>query len=84
MIGREVWREGRSGMECLTSATGAERSITVAAFRAGSNDFSVNVLGVVGIDVAGAATAMGYFGSCHCGFDVCRRCSQMWKAKSPS
>lgn len=80
-VGDGYGREDRCGMECLTSATGAERSIAVAAFRACSDDFSVNVLGVVGVDVAGAATAVGYFGSCHCSWDGCRQRSQMWKVE---
>ena len=66
VMGRLFGEKQEYGMKCLTSATGAERSIAVAALSACSDDFSINILGVVGIYVAGAASAVGYFRSCHC------------------
>lgn len=66
-VGAGGKKRGRTRKECLTSATGAKRAIAVATRGACSDDFSVNVLGVVRVDVTGATTAVGYFGSCHCG-----------------
>ncbi len=45
-----------------TSATGAESSVSVATLGANADHLAVNILGVVGVDVAGAAAAVGYFG----------------------
>lgn len=55
----------------VTSAASAESSVSVAALGAHPNHLSVNVLGVVGVDVAGAATAVRNLGSRH--FAVLRR-----------
>jgi hypothetical protein len=51
-----------------TSATGAERAVAVAALGAHANHLSVDILRVVGVDVAGAAAAVRYFGSGHVNF----------------
>lgn len=58
----------------LTSATSAKGSITVAAFGTSSNNLSVNILGVVGRNVACAAAAVRNFGTRHCDFVVRIRC----------
>lgn len=56
-----------SGVRSHTSATGAERAVSVAALSANSDDFTIDVLGLVGVDVAGAATAVRNFRGSHCG-----------------
>jgi len=58
----------------LTSATSAKGSITVAAFGTSSNNLSVNILGVVGRNVACAAAAVRNFGTRHCDCVVRIRC----------
>lgn len=45
----------------LTSTTSAESSIAMAALGANTDDLSVDVLGVIGVDVAGATAAVGNF-----------------------
>lgn len=44
-----------------TSSTGAVCSIAVATLGTSSDDLTIDVLGIVDIDVAGAATAVGNF-----------------------
>jgi hypothetical protein len=39
----------------------------MAALSSYTNHFAVNIFGVVRVDVAGAATAVGDFGACHFG-----------------
>ena len=53
-----------------TSATGAESTVSVAAFGANSDDLAVDVLGVIGVDVAGAATTMRDFRSSHGEYEI--------------
>jgi hypothetical protein len=49
----------------LTSSSDAVGAVAVAALRAGPDDRAVDVLGLVGVDVASAAAAVGDFGSGH-------------------
>lgn len=52
---------------CVTSASGAVRAVTVGADIALTHDLAVDVLGVVGVDVACAAATVGYLvGRRHC------------------
>lgn len=65
-----LWNQGN----CLgsqenkwhTSATSAESSISVATNGAGTDDLSIDVLGVVGVDISGTATTVRNFGASHC------------------
>jgi hypothetical protein len=56
---------GGRGRDKLTSSSDAVGAVAVAALRAGPDDRAVDVLGLVGVDVAGAAAAVGDFGSGH-------------------
>lgn len=49
-----------------TSATSAESSISVATNGAGTDDLSIDVLGVIGVDVSGTATTVRNFWASHC------------------
>ena len=51
--------------DVLTSATGAESAVPVAAGDADPDNLAVHVLGLVGVDVAGTAAAVGNFGGSH-------------------
>lgn len=50
----------------LTSTSSAVGAVAVAALNASADDLAVDVLGVVLLDVAGAATAVGNLGTGHC------------------
>lgn len=49
-----------------TSATGAESSVSVATNGAGTDDLSIDVLGLVGVDISSTATTVRNFGARHC------------------
>ena len=57
-------RGGRN--QILASSTGAEGAVAVAALRALSHDLPVDVLGIVRVDVASPATAVGNLRCSHC------------------
>ncbi len=67
--GVEGEREGLRGRwmdGLLTSASGAVRAVAVGADIALAHDLAIDVFGVVRVDVACAAAAVGYFRGRHC------------------
>lgn len=58
-----AWGGELGGVHVHTSATSAERAVAVAALGANPNHLAVNVLSVVGVDVARAAAPVRDFGS---------------------
>ena len=46
----------------LTSSSSAKCTVVVASFSALADDFAVDVIGAIGVDVASAAAAVRYFG----------------------
>jgi len=51
---------------CGTSSSSAVGTIPVAALNANADNLAVDILSVIGVDVAGATTAVRNLRSCHC------------------
>ncbi len=52
--------------ELHTSSSGAEGTIAVTAFGTLSYDLTIDIFGVIGVNVARATTAVRHFGGSHC------------------